>query len=172
MKKFKIAVGTTSKQKISYLEEILNELKLTYKLLPIQANSGVSDQPISIIETKKGSANRAKDALRKSNTDLAIGIEIGYHKEKNIGYQIFCAVTILDKNNNQITTESHRFLLPKYHQNILNKKLSLGENLEGYTKGTKTKIKQQLHEIIRFRKPFIENALRTALILYLNREDF
>lgn len=172
MKKLRIAVGTTSKQKISYLEEVLSDLKLTYQLLPTQAESEVSDQPLSVKETRKGSLNRAKNALKKASTNLSIGIEIGYHKEKSTGYHIFCAVTILDKNNNRITSESHKFLLPRYHQNILNKKLSLGEHLEGYTKNNKTRFRKHLHEIIRFRKPFIENALKTALMLYLNKKDF
>lgn len=173
MKTLKIAVGTTSKQKISYLEEVLHTLKVKNKLSPVAAKSGVSDQPISIKETMKGAFNRARGALTSSlNTDIGIGIEIGYHKEKNSGYQIFCAVTILDKSGYKITSESHKFLLPKYHQEILNKNLQLGQHLEEYIKNNKAKNRKQLHEIIRFRKTFIKNALETALILYLNKEDF
>jgi len=175
MRKFKIAVGTTSKQKIEYLEEVLCELKIKHNIYPVEVESGVSDQPVSIEETKKGSVNRAKRALDGvKEADFGIGIEIGYHKEKNLGYQIFCAVTIIDSNKNEITSESHKLLLPKYHQNILEKNESLGKHVHDYLKNTKVKnhTKKHLDEVIRFRRPFIENALKTSLIQYLNLEDF
>ena len=79
----KIAVGTTSKQKIQFLEEVLRELGQVYSWESFDVMSGVSDQPISSKETKRGSLNRAKTALTLCNeADYSIGIEVGYHPNK------------------------------------------------------------------------------------------
>ncbi len=175
MKKFKIAVGTTSVPKIKYLKDVLKELKINAKLFPIQVSSKVSDQPKTSEETSKGSANRALGAFKKiKEVDFAIGIEVGYHKDKNNQYEMFCWVTIIDKYDYQISSQSHKFLLPKYHQEILNKDMYVGDNLDGYIKGKNRNnhIKKQIDNIIRYRKPFIENALRNSLIAYLQKEDF
>jgi len=81
MKKLTIAVGTTSLQKISYLKEVLKELKIKSIIKSVEVKSEVSNQPITSSETKTGSINRAKNALRKiENVDFALGIEVGYQK--------------------------------------------------------------------------------------------
>jgi non-canonical (house-cleaning) NTP pyrophosphatase len=165
MDKFKIAVGTTSEQKLGYLKEVLDELKVKADLITVQAKSGVKEQPKTTKE--KESFNKNKEA------DFAIGIEVGYHKEKN-GYEMFCWVTIIDKNGYQISSQSHKFLLPKYFQELLEKDIYLGYNLDGYLDNKKRSndFKEHVDEIVRHRKPFIENALKNALIHYLNKEDF
>lgn len=175
MKKFEIAVGTTSVQKIKYLRDVLKELKIRAKLFPVQVSSRVSDQPKTSEETNKGSVNRALNAFKKiKEIDFAIGIEVGYHKDKNNQYEMFCWVTIVDNHGYRISSQSHKFLLPKYHQEILDKDMYLGDNLEGYMKEKKENnhIKKHIDTIVRHRKPFIENALRNSLIAYLQKEDF
>ena len=174
MQKFKISIGTTSEQKIGYLKEVLENLKIKAKLIPVQAKSGVSDQPKTTEETESGSINRAKEAFdNNKEADFAIGIEVGYHKEKN-GYEMFCWVTIIDKNGYQISSQSHKFLLPKYFQELLEKDVQLCDNLDGYLKDGErnSSFKEHVDDIVRYRKPFIENALKNALIRYLNKEDF
>jgi len=175
MKKLKIAVGTTSVQKIKYLKDVLKELKINAKLFPIQVSSGVSDQPKTSEETRKGSNNRASGAFKKiKKVDFAIGTEIGYHKDKNNQYEMFCWVTIIDKYGYQISSQSHKFLLPKYHQEILDKDMDLCDNLKGYLKNKKENnhIKKHIDNIVRHRKPFIENALKNSLIRYMQKKDF
>ncbi len=177
MSNLKIAIGTTSVPKIKYLEEVLNELKIKSKLFPVDIPSGVSEQPKTSRETKRGSINRASIAFKKvKEGDCGIGIEVGYHKNKNNQYEMFCWVTIFDKSGYKISSQSHKFLLPKYHQEILNKDIYLGDNLDGYIKeknvnGNKH-IRNNIDTIIRHRKPFIENALRNSLVRYIQREDF
>jgi inosine/xanthosine triphosphatase len=174
MKKFKIAVGTTSEQKIGYLKEVLTELKIEADLIPVQVKSGVAEQPKTTEETERGSVNRAKNAFDKNKEeDFAIGIEVGYHKNRNAEYEMFCWVTIIDKDGYQISSQSHKFLLPKYYQEVLDNNLFVNEHLDGYIKGKRgLPAKKQIDNIVRHRKPFIENALRYALICYLNKEDF
>jgi len=174
-KKVTIVVGTMSDQKIGYLRDVLGELKIQAKLIPIEADSGVSQQPKTSEETERGSINRAKSAFEKvKEADFSIGIEVGYHKNENEQYEMFCWVTIVDDDEYQISSQSHRFMLPKYFQDLLKNDIYLGDNLDGYLQkdDTKNHFKKHVDDIVRNRKPFIENALKNALIRYLNKEDF
>lgn len=173
MKKLIITVGTTSTQKIGYLKEVLNELKIKATIKPIEVKSGVSDQPITTTETKKGSINRAKASLREmKEADFALGIEVGYHKYSNNKFEIFCWATIIDSHGQRASSQSHRFVLPEYHQNILKNGKFLGDHLDNYSKKVNDETGTYLDEMIRFRKPFIVNALRDTLLKYLKKEDF
>ncbi|KKP32746.1 MAG: hypothetical protein A2561_05370 [Candidatus Staskawiczbacteria bacterium RIFOXYD1_FULL_32_13] len=174
MQKIKIAIGTTSESKIKYLKEVLKELKVKADLISVGVKSGVPEQPKTTQETEKGSINRAVEAFEKvKDVDFAMGIEVGYHKEQN-GYEMFCWVTIIDKNGYQISNQSHKFLLPKYYQDVLEKDFYVNEHLDGFIKNKKKVLyaKKQIDDIVRYRKPFIENALKHILIRYLNKEDF
>jgi len=173
--KLTIALGTTSDQKIKYLKEVLEELKIEAELISAEVASGVPDQPKTTEETEQGSINRAKGAFGKiPEADFAIGIEVGYHKNTKDEYEMFCWVTIIDKNGYQISSQSHKFLLPKYHQSLLHEDKYLGDNLDGYLKNTEPKnnVKKHIDDIVRYRRPFIENALKSALVRYLQKEDF
>lgn len=174
-KKIKIAVGTTSEAKLKYLKEVLKELNIKAEVLPFEVQSGVSEQPQTTEETERGSINRAARAVEKiTDADFAMGIEVGYHKNKNAEYEMFCWVTIIGKDGYQISSQSHKFLMPKYYQEILEKGLPVNEHLDGYLNGKRgvVAIKKHIDDIVRHRKPFIENALRSALLRYFNKEDF
>jgi non-canonical (house-cleaning) NTP pyrophosphatase len=171
----KIAVGSTSKIKLKYLKEVLKELKIKNKLFPVDVQSGVSEQPKTTEETKIGSINRAVRAIKEvGGADFVMGIEVGYHKNKDDRYEIFCWVTIIDKDGYQISSQSHKFLLPKYYQEVLGNDLFINEHLDGFIKNKKkvSYVEKQIDDIMRHRKPFIENALKNALIRYLNKEYF
>ena len=173
MKKLIIVVGTISEPKIKYLKDVLRELRMIATIIPIKVNSQVSEQPKTSVETKRGSINRAKKAFQeKRNVDFAVGIEVGYHKNYKRKYEMFCWVTIIGEDGFQLSNQSHKFLLPQFHQNLLHKDLYIGDNLDGYHKNKKDLIKKHIDDIIRHRKPFIENALKHSLIHYFNREDF
>ena len=84
IKKYKIVVGTTSVPKIEYLKEVLRDLKIKADIFSVLVESGVAEQPTTIKETERGSISRAKSAFEKiKDVDFSIGIEVGYHKEKN-----------------------------------------------------------------------------------------
>lgn len=173
MEKLTIAVGTTSNQKISYLKEVLKELGVKATIKSIDVKSEVSEQPITSSETKKGSINRAKNALKEiKDIDFSLGIEIGYHKYLKNKYEIFCWVTIIDKQGHQISGQSHTFLLPEYHQNILTEGKYLGDNLDGYSKKIRNSVDIYMEDILRSRKPFIVGALKDVLVRYFKKEDY
>jgi non-canonical (house-cleaning) NTP pyrophosphatase len=173
MKTLKIAVGTAYEQKISCLKEVLDGLGVKAEIIPVEVKSGISLQPLTSAETKKGSINRAKDALKKVDmVGLGLGIEIGYEQNSQGKYEIFSWVTIINKKDNQISAQSHRFLLPKFHQEILKKNQFLGDYVRDYYKNNDDKIIQHLGEMIRNRKSFMINALYNVLIHYLKKEEF
>ena len=173
MKKLKIVVGTTSAQKISYLKEVLKELRIKLVIKSVEVKSNVSDQPITSNETKTGSINRAKNALKENkDADFALGVEVGYHKYLKNKYEMFCWVTILDKHGHKISSQSHRFLLPEYHQEILSSGKFLGDNLDEFSKKVKDSVGKYMDNMIRHRKPFIMSALRDTVIKYLKKEEF
>lgn len=163
----KIAVGTTSEQKLQFLDEVLIELKLKTKIESFNVPSGVSDQPISNKETRQGSINRAKSVLKlSSKTNLGLGIEVGYHLNKNKNYEIFCWATIVDKSGRKISARSHKLLLPTFHQKILKENKYLGDFVRQYEVENQDKFHQEIGMIIIDRKPFIQTAVKTVLINY------
>lgn len=173
MKKLKIAVGTTSPQKIAFLKEVLKELGVKATVKPVEAKSKVSEQPVTSNETKIGSINRAKHALKEiKNADFALGIKVGYHKYLKNKYEIFCWATIIDRHGHKISGQSYKFLLPEYHQNILKSGKYLGNNLDGYSKRAKDSIHIYIDDMLRYRKPFITSAIKDTLLRYLRKEDF
>jgi len=166
----KIAVGTLSSQKIEYLKEVLDEIGIKANILPQKAKSGVSNQPVSEDETLKGSVNRAKEALKLHPTaSFGLGIEVGYHPDKDGNYEMFCCTSIFDKNNFIRSCFSSKFLLPEFHQKILKKGKYLGEFVRKYKKEVNEPLINYVRELVKDRKPLIIEATRNALLSYLEQ---
>jgi inosine/xanthosine triphosphatase len=164
----KIAVGTKSKQKILFLQEILDELEIIADLEPFDVSSGISDQPKRSKETKLGSVNRAKQALALSpDSDFSLGIEIGYRRNLNGKYKILCWTTLIDKVGKQISAQSHKLVLPSFHQKILKENKYLGDFVRQYLEENPDPVSQHIGIIIRDRKPFIQTSIKLALLNYL-----
>ena len=118
-----IFVGTTNPAKLKAVEQVLRELAGVE--IPVQGfsvPSGVSEQPRTDFETQKGSANRAKAVLKlarskkllkKSHTNLCIGLEGGVFTR---GKELWCTVwvTLIDamQSKNLIQVNGLRFKLP------------------------------------------------------------
>lgn len=172
MKTYKIAVGTTSKQKLKYLKKVLKSLKIRSNILPVDVPSGASYQPLSSQETKRGSLKRAKSALAETpKADFSIGIEVGYEKNKDKKREMLCWISVVDKNH-IVQQSSHSLILPKFHQNIIKSGRYLGDHVRRYHKDSKDTVKIRIGVIIKDREPFIVSALEPALLRYLNRKDF
>ena len=173
MKPLKIALGTAYEQKTSCLKEVLDNLNIKAEIISVKVKSGISLQLLTSAETKKGSINRAKEALKRINkADFGLGIEIGYQKNSSGKYEMLCWVTISSKEGEQISAQSHQFLMPEFHQKILKENKYLGDYVREYLKTNNNKIIQEIGIILRDRKPFITNALHNALIHYLSKEEF
>jgi len=175
MKLINLAVGTISKKKIQYLKTVLTKLRIEANIIPVKAKSGVSEQPITLSETKRGSINRATFALSQApEADLGIGIEMGGDFNEDKKRETFCWVTIKDKKGLCFSAQSFSLIQPKYYSEILKK----GEILGNYRHNFKTMHKEKgyiyeyLGKMLEYRKPFIINAIEKALIYYFCSEEF
>lgn len=168
MKTLKIAVGTTSEQKIGYLKEVLDEIGIEAEIVPTDVKSGVSDQPITEEETQTGSMNRAKAAFESvEEADFGIGLEVGYHKNKNEDFEMFCCTSIFGKGEAIASCFSTKFLLPDFHQQILKENKYLGEYVHKYKEEVDEPVINYTRELVRGRKPLIVEATRNVLLQFL-----
>ncbi|CAM3968682.1 DUF84 family protein [Mesobacillus thioparans] len=71
----KVAVGSKNPAKINAVKEAFKES--AFEIVSIDAQSGVSDQPMSDEETIKGAVNRAIEAAEKVGAEIGIGLEGG-----------------------------------------------------------------------------------------------
>ena len=175
MNKIKIAVGTTSEYKIGFMKEILDELGISndVEILSIEAKSKVSEQPLTEKETQTGSINRAIDALTKiPHSDFGLGIEVGYQKDKDGKYEIFCYATIFDAKGVKVSCQSLKLLLPKFHHEKVESGKYLGEYVKEYYQNVTHPVKNYLGKMIDSRKLIIQDAVRQALIRYILKEEF
>ncbi|MBT2680734.1 DUF84 family protein [Bacillus sp. ISL-35] len=71
----KVAVGSKNPAKINAVKAAFKETD--FEIVSIDAESGVSDQPMSDEETIKGAVNRAIAAAEKGEAEIGIGLEGG-----------------------------------------------------------------------------------------------
>ncbi len=174
----KIIVGSKNSQKIEAVREILQEypeLK-DFDVIGIEADSGVSEQPISIDETIQGAINRAKNCF--NDCDYSIGLESGLMKvpSTKTGFMDVTVCAIYDGKTVHLGLSS-AFEYPVEVTRLVfdeeinitqafvktgltnNPKLGSAEGAIGFlTKGRLT------------RKEYTKQALRTALIHLENPE--
>ncbi|WP_202079929.1 DUF84 family protein [Caldalkalibacillus salinus] len=168
-----IALGSSSPDKQGYVQEVAKDLELDVVVVPTAVDSGVSEQPLSSIETKTGSVERARQALVfNPASQLSIGIEAGYRYNEHQKYELLCWSTVMDHRQRIVSCVSHAFLLPQFFQNILQQNLPLGEYIDVYQQRAQTKQEQRLADIISSRRPFIYTATRDALLRYFTRHEF
>jgi len=166
----KIALGTTSESKRKYLEEVLEELQISAEIESIDVDSGVSEQPLNNLETRQGSIHRARKAIKKSHpADFGLGIEIGYHPNKNDVFEMFCWASIDDSYGKSLSAQSHKIRLPFFHQQVLKEKKYLGDHVCKFLAENPDSVSQHIGIIIRDREPFIKTAVKSALIYYLQK---
>lgn len=115
----RIALGTISKQKKKFLEEILNDFKVLAVIEQYRVLSDLSDEFIDDDKVKQNSVNRAKKAFQEDKkADFSLGIECGYHSNIDEGYEMFCWTTLIDKKGKQLSARSNELLLPMSCQSI------------------------------------------------------
>ena len=121
-----IVVGSTNKTKINPVKEVFKYHFKNVKVIGVNVNSLVEDQPLSDEEMFKGAFNRAKAAHKKiKNANFAVGIEGGLHKY-SYGWFERSLVVIMDKKGNYGIGSSGGLALPKKVIDRINK----GANLE------------------------------------------
>jgi inosine/xanthosine triphosphatase len=170
----KVIVGSKNPVKINAAKRAFSKFFDDFEVLGIDAESGVSNMPMTRQETKKGAINRAKKAL-EHGADFAVGIEGGVYEDEH-GMFLFGVIAILDKENKLSLAGSEGFMLPeKISAEIRNGK-ELGPLMDKIT-GMKN-IKQNNGAIGYFTKNHVtrttsfEQSIILALVRFVNKEIY
>ncbi|MCD6092565.1 MAG: inosine/xanthosine triphosphatase [Candidatus Aenigmarchaeota archaeon] len=113
----KIAVGSKNPVKLNAAENVMKKIFGNFELMPVDVDSGVGDMPMSEEETIRGATNRAVESVKKTGSDLGIGMEGGIAEKLGKYFLInWCAVA--DKNEDVAIGCGTQLELP---DNIVNK---------------------------------------------------
>ena len=158
----KFLVTSKNQLKVNAVKETLAKVLpegLEYEVVGVSASSGVSDQPLSLEETKRGAVNRIMNT-KETDADYIISVESGLTSEFDSYYSFtFAAVSNGNKTKYGFGT-STKFVVPDFvTKKVIGKGMTLGEafhNEEGLiaalTNGIKT------------RTMLVSEAVITALI--------
>ena len=104
----KIGVGTKNPAKVDAVKEIITEYDIlkAAEVVPVDVDSGISEQPLTLEETVQGALNRAQGA--QLDCDLGIGLESGLFKmpRAKSGYMDICVCAIFDGKKFHLGTSS------------------------------------------------------------------
>lgn len=128
----KIAVGSVNPAKIMAVKKILEK---NFEVVPVDAPSLVSEQPIGDQETVKGAINRAQTCLegREEEFTFAIGLEGGV-VDTEYGLMVINWGALVDPQGNVFIASGARAPLPAdVAKKVLNGQ-TLGEAIDAYTK--------------------------------------
>jgi inosine/xanthosine triphosphatase len=121
-----IAVGSKNPTKIAAVKDVFDYYFEDVKVEGIDAQSGVSEQPLSEEETYQGALNRAKGALQASpDAEYGVGVEGGLTKAV-YGWYESSLVVIINKNGEVGVGSSGGLVLP----DKISEMIHSGMNLE------------------------------------------
>lgn len=123
----KVVVGSTNPVKINAVKLAFEKVwpNKKWEVSGIKVSSGVSDQPMSDRECIRGAKNRAKNVLRSTECDFAIGIEGGGQKIGKNWFEVGWII-VIDKNKKLGIGSSAKCIVP----NKIMKLLLEGRELE------------------------------------------
>ena len=172
----KVLVGSKNPTKTNAVkgafERVFKNKKIDVKGKGVR--SGVSDQPMSDIETKQGAKNRLKE-LKKSEADYYVSIEGGCDY---ISGKLFAFAWVITENKKKMkgTGKTSMFQLPKKIQNLVEKGVELGEADDFVFKRKNSKKKDGAVGILTNglidRRKYYEEAVIMSLIPFLNKDLF
>src|SRR3989344_4029632 len=98
----KVAVGSKNPVKIEAVKRAFEIIwpEKKWDVLGVEVSSGVSNQPMSDLESIKGATTRAKRAIKALKADFGVGLEGGLQKIKKDWFDCGWIVVI---NKNAIT---------------------------------------------------------------------
>lgn len=156
----KVLVGTTSDAKNLYIKKCLNNKMDVGAIIPVDVNSGVSDQPFGN-ETEEGVKSRARAAyesdLDNSTKKIGIGLEGGLINIDEI-LHLICATSIYD-GLNFITHISKPLALPKLVSKKIEDGAEFGVEIRNYKPGEQET--ELVNELISREKSFTDALERT-----------
>jgi len=163
----KISLGTTSQEKRSILESVLEEHGCSAQIFPCKVESLVSDQPLSEAETITGAKNRALNAWNlKPSTDIGLGLEGGLVMIDGLFYLV-CVAAIYKNPETYFIGISSKLALPKEVSSQVKNGDQFGEVIRAYQNRNvnDTKMSILVEKLINRQEAFTE-AIRNSLNQY------
>lgn len=172
----KIVIASQNPVKIAAVTEAFKKMfpEENYLFQGIYVPSGVSDQPMSDVETFTGAHNRAEKALEiVTDADFSVGIEGGVEKEqKEIAAIAWVVVLSIDKKMGKAKTGT--FYLPQKVSDLIRDGKELGEATDIVFKSINSKHKNGtvgiLTDDLITRTIYYEEAVILALIPFKNKD--
>jgi inosine/xanthosine triphosphatase len=126
--KIKVAVGSMNPVKIDCVKLAFTEIwpNKEFVFIGTDVKSGVSNQPMSDIESLKGATNRAKRSLKATNADFGVGLEGGIQQVGKIWLE-YGTIVVIDNNNIVGIGSSPRLLVPRKAMKLMLSGIELGE---------------------------------------------
>jgi inosine/xanthosine triphosphatase len=166
-----IFLGTTSQAKLDIVKSLLGE---NYNVIPVNVDSGITDQPLDEDTTIRGAINRAKRAINsKQAYEFSIGLEGGLTKINGL-YHLVCVAALIDHLGKVYLGISNKLPLPKEVSNEIESGRQFGEVIREFTRNTKEttpSFVEYIQELIDRKKSFSE-ALNDALLTYKFKKEF
>lgn len=172
----KILLGTTSQSKLDIVKSVLSS---GYEIIPVDVESGITNQPLDENTTIEGAVNRAKNAASSSQQEyeFSVGLEGGLEKINDL-YYLVCVVALIDRRGNTYIGISHKLPLPKEVSERIAKREQFGaairefmKNIQNNSLNNTTQLIEHVQELIDRKKSF-SIALNTALFAFKFSEKF
>lgn len=131
----KVVIGSKNSDKIKILKNALRELHLKFTIDGVDVDSGITKQPLDKKTTKKGAANRARNAFKASpDSDLAFGLEGGLY-DYGEGYHLVTFACLIDKNGKKHFGQGEEIHLPEEVSEKVKSGGWFGDVIREYAKG-------------------------------------
>lgn len=95
----RVLVGSTNPVKVRAVREVFEEYFEEVEVVGVGVESGVSEQPMSQEETRKGAENRARRALEMGG-EYGVGLEGGVMEMEGVMYE--CAWVAIVKKSGEV----------------------------------------------------------------------
>ncbi|GAB4530548.1 MAG: inosine/xanthosine triphosphatase [Anaerolineae bacterium] len=133
-----IAVGSTNPVKIAAVRTVITRVLPQAKLIGLDIDSGISEQPWGDEETRRGAFNRARSVLAATGSDLGVGLEGGVLATE-MGLMTCAWCVILDQNGRIGVGGGVHMLLPPFVAHTLQAGGELGPAMDRLTGQHNTK---------------------------------
>lgn len=107
-----VAVGSTNPTKVEAVRAVVAERFPGTALAALSVDSGVSAQPLSLAETRRGAVCRAEAARRSRDADWGFGLEGGVDFDAEGGAWLCGVVAVADRAGHTVHAYAPMLLLP------------------------------------------------------------
>lgn len=168
----RVNVGSTNPVKIMAVSCVFKSLWPDAEVIGVEVSSGVSHQPMSEEETRRGAVNRAREAL--GNADYGVGLEGGVQE---VGNELFeCAwVSVVSKSGEVGLAGGLYFELPEKIANRIRRGEELGPIMEEIMKYDVKRNDGAIGVLTKgmlSRQTAYEQVVKSALVRFVSPEWF